>query len=215
MKFSLGKLLILTGIGSISISILLLAITFFPVLAQEIAFTIDAPDPSTKVVLNKQRSEGITEADSIFPVDDSFSVIIPKISANARIAGSVDPFNLLAYKKVLEKGIAHSDTSGKPGEGGFTFLFAHSGVNFYEAIGQNVRFYLLNKLATGDTIYVAYQEKLFTYQVYDTKVVAPDQVQYITAPPADRDETLVLMTCTPAGTPISRLLVFAELTTTS
>ncbi|MDP3957088.1 MAG: sortase [bacterium] len=69
-------------------------------------------------------------------------------------------------------------------------------------------FYLINKLEVGDDIIVFYKKQKFTYRVAGQKTVSPESVGYLTGSP-DKN-TLTLMTCWPAGTTLSRLIVVAE-----
>jgi LPXTG-site transpeptidase (sortase) family protein len=49
--------------------------------------------------------------------------------------------------------------------------------------------------------------KNYNYVVYDKKVVEPWQVSYITE---SKKTQLIVQTCTPIGTSLYRLLVFAD-----
>ena len=112
------------------------------------------------------------------------------------------------YQRALTKGVAHANGTSYPGESGNVFIFAHSGVDFYEATRYNAQFYLLSKLVTGDTIYLFYKKQKYVYRVTEKKVVSPEDVTYLTED--SQKKTLSLMTCTPAGTTLKRLLVIAD-----
>jgi LPXTG-site transpeptidase (sortase) family protein len=143
-----------------------------------------------------------------------FYIIIPKIQADARIIPNVDPYDIVAYAKALAFGIAHAAGTALPGQNGNTFLFAHSGRNFYDSSGQNVQFYLLDKLAIGDRIYIHYLGTVYTYEVFETKRVWPNEIQYLTNQNFDYNQ-LTLSSCWPAGVNYQRQLVLAKLLDTS
>ena len=68
-------------------------------------------------------------------------------------------------------------------------------------------FVLLDKLAPGDTISLDYQSHRYTYQVTDSKVVEPTDVGVLSS---TSSPTLTLITCTPPGTSLRRLVVTAK-----
>lgn len=146
---------------------------------------------------------------NITPVNTDFSIVIPKINANTKIIKNVDPFNPVIYQKALTQGVAHASTSSTPDTVGSVFVFAHSAGNWYQANQYNAVFYLLNKLNLNDQIFVYYQNKKYTYQVEETKLVSPKDISYLDN---NFDQSrLTLMTCWPPGTTLKRLIVIANL----
>lgn len=151
---------------------------------------------------------GVKNRQIITPIDPDYSIVVPKIAANARIIRNVDTSNESNYLEALKLGVAHAKGTNFPGKGGNIFLFAHS-TNYVWDIGDyNAVFYLLHKLDSGDEIHVLFEGVKHTYVVSDKKVVAPDDVKYLTE--ATSEETLTLQTCWPPGTTFQRLLVFAK-----
>lgn len=148
------------------------------------------------------------QVEFLVPQDPNFSVVIPKIGANARVIANVDPSNEKIYLEVLKNGVAHAEGTAFPGEGGHIFLFAHSTDYFWNVSSYNAVFYLLYKLEKGDEVNLFYQGHRFVYQVIEKKVVDPDQVEYLTR--KTNKEFLTLQTCWPPGTTLKRLLVFAK-----
>lgn len=144
----------------------------------------------------------------LIPVDTDFSIVVPKIAANAAVVGSVDPSNDQDYLPALQKGVAHAAGTALPGEGGLVYMFAHSTDYFYNVSSYNAVFYLLYKLEPGDEVNVFYKGIRYKYLVYDRKVVRPDEVQYLTG--KTNHEELRLQTCWPLGTTLERLIVFAR-----
>lgn len=144
----------------------------------------------------------------IVPEDPFFSVVIPKIGANARVLPNVDASNEKVYLDALKRGVAHVMGTAFPGEGGHIFLFAHSTDYFWNVGNYNAIFYLLGKLEVGDEIDIFYRNQRYVYVVREKTVVDPSEVQYITR--KTEKEFLTLQTCWPLGTTLKRLLVFAE-----
>lgn len=147
----------------------------------------------------------------ISPINREFSIVIPKIKANASILANIDPSNQTEYTKALKQGvIAHARGTTLPGVNGNSFLFAHSSVNFWEAGQINPVFYLLRELEAGDEIDVFYNNKRYLYLVTDKKIVEPNEVAYLNDQTSDYPK-LTLQTCWPPGTALKRLLVIAKL----
>lgn len=145
----------------------------------------------------------------IIPVDENFGIVIPKINANAKVIANVDPYNSTKYQQALTKGVAHALGTSFPGQPGNVFIFAHSSVDFFNAIRFNSVFYLLDKLEKGDEILLYYNKEQFKYQVTDKKIVAASKVNYLTE--SGDTKTVTLMTCWPPGTTMKRLIVIGEI----
>lgn len=127
-------------------------------------------------------------------------ITIPKINAQAPIVENVDPWNESEYKKKLEKGVAQAKDTN--------FFFAHSSGMPWEVTRFNTIFLRLGELHNGDTIIIEKDGKSQKYTVSDKKEVWPTDVNYL-KPRLKRDE-IILQTCTPIGTSLKRLLVFAR-----
>lgn len=203
------------GIALIAVSALVLLLTFFPVVTEEIKYQL-LPKHDDALVITREEAEKKSEDGTqtqtasavIYPVDEDFGIVIPKIAANAKVIPDVDWQDSGVYQKALTQGVAQAKGTAYPGEVGNIFLFAHSGVDFYEANRYNALFYLINKLVPGDEMYVFYKGQKFVYLVAAKKTVSPENVEYLKGDPTKK--TLTLMTCWPAGTTISRLIVVAE-----
>ncbi|OIP60203.1 MAG: hypothetical protein COZ29_02990 [Candidatus Moranbacteria bacterium CG_4_10_14_3_um_filter_45_9] len=202
-----------TGIVLVTMSVIIFLLTFYPVVKEELKYQFLPKHNNASVVTREEASRQIqtgekTGSDIIYPVDEGFGIVIPKLSANAKVIPDVDWMNEAVYQRALTRGVAQARGTALPGEAGNVFLFAHSGVDFYKAVRYNAQFYLLNKLVIGDEIDLFYNKQKFTYRVSGKKTVSPENVEYLTG---DREEkTLTLMTCTPAGTTLERLIVVAD-----
>ena len=212
----LSLVLMLFGGGCILLSVIIFFLTFSSVIKEEIKYAFLKPEKDTEVVIEQKPLKESTSEEKdttpktiITPVDPYFSIVIPKIGANSKVIENVDPNNEQEYQWQLSKGVAHAKGTAIPGSPGNSFLFAHSAGNFYQANQYNAVFYLLNKLEKGDTIYTVYYKQKYTYKITDIKVVDPSEVKYLKN--ISEKPILTLMTCTPAGTTISRLIVTAEL----
>ncbi len=149
----------------------------------------------------------IKQVEILSPVNPDFSIVIPKIGANAKVQQNIDASDEKIYLDALNKGVAHTLGTAYPGEGGHIFLFAHSTDYFWNVGSYNAIFYLLYKLGKGDEVNLFYQGQRYVYRVIGSEVVDPSQVQYLTR--KTNREFLTLQTCWPLGTTLKRLLVFA------
>jgi len=139
---------------------------------------------------------------------DGNAISIPKIKANSPIIENVDPFNKLEYDEALKQGVAHAKSTASPGQAGTVFLFAHSSALPWELTRVNAVFLRLGELKNGDIINIVQNGKKYTYEVTDKKVVWPNEVNYL----LNTSKTqLILQTCTPIGTSLKRLLIFATM----
>ncbi len=132
---------------------------------------------------------------------------IPKIQAQAPIIENVNPWNEAEYQKELKKGVAHAKgTATIASTSGTIFLFAHSYDLPWRITRQNSAFYRLGELQKNDEIMLIKNGKKYKYIVSDKKTVWPNEVSYLQN---TQKTQLILQTCTPIGTSLQRLLVFA------
>jgi len=142
--------------------------------------------------------------------DTQFSILIPKIGANAKVIPNVDPSNPEDYLPKLQLGVAHAAGSVFPGMNGNIYLFAHSTDNFWNVAQYNAVFFLLKDLKPGDEIVIFFENVRHNYVVTGSKTVDPSDVSYLVNSQKSNKETLILQTCWPPGTTWQRLLVFAK-----
>lgn len=221
------SLLVLRTVGNFLIlsSLFFIARTLYEPVKQEFRFITDKLGNKIYIVATKEdelnfslqqgsNTKGLLTktvdgktAQILVPEDPEFSVVIPKIGANARIIPNVDSSNEREYSEALKKGVVQAQGTAFPGEGGHIFLFAHSTDYWWNVSAYNAVFYLLGKLIKGDDINIYYKGERFVYRVIDTKIVDPSEVEYITR--KTNAEFVTLQTCWPLGTTFKRLLVFA------
>ncbi len=104
--------------------------------------------------------------------------------------------------KSLYKGIWHKSNSGNPIKKSNMVITAHR----FMYTNNSDTFYHLPKLKINDTIIITWEGKDYNYQVVETKIVNPDQIE-IEAP--TKEHILTLYTCTPLWTSSQRFVVIA------
>ena len=132
---------------------------------------------------------------------------IPKIHAQAKIVEQVDPRNETEYMQALKKGVAQAKGTSLPGQHGTSFIFAHSSGAPWDMTYMNTIFLRLGELNRGDTIIIERNGITYHYRVREKKEVQPTDVSYLSQ---NKRTQLILQTCTPIGTSLRRLLVFAD-----
>jgi sortase A len=137
-------------------------------------------------------------------------LIIPKINVDVPVVYDVMP-DYNSQMKAMESGVAYFGIPGansKPGQIGNTVLSGHSSNDIIDQGNYKFIFAQLDRLAKGDTIFVNYEGKRYVYTVTKTEVVKPTEVNKLVYPTTK--PILTLITCTPLGTSLNRLLVTAE-----
>lgn len=137
-------------------------------------------------------------------------LIIPKINVDVPVVYDVTP-DYDAQMKAMESGVAYFGIPGansKPGQIGNTVLSGHSSNDILDKGDYKFIFARLDQLEAGDSIYLNYEGKRYTYTVTKKKVVTPTEVSALVYPTTKPELTLI--TCTPLGTSLNRLLVTAE-----
>lgn len=131
-------------------------------------------------------------------------IIINKLNLDVPIVWDRTEENFI---QSLQYGVAHYKGTAKPGEKGNVFIAGHSSSYWWQRGPYSAIFSMIHQLELGNEVSVCYQGKVYIYKVTEKFVVKPDQVEvmYPTEEP-----TLTLMTCTPIGTAINRLIVRAE-----
>ena len=134
-------------------------------------------------------------------------ITIPKIHAQSPVINGVDPTNQAVYDEALKHGVAQAKGTSLPGQKGTVYVFAHSSGPIWEENYFNTIFLRLGELRKGDLIIIRRNGKDYNYRVREEKTVDPTQVSYLLN---NKKTQLILQTCTPIGTSLYRLLVFAD-----
>lgn len=154
-----------------------------------------------------QESEDIPTNLPAMPIpvlDAGMSILyIPKIGVKQEIIESS------SVKTIGDKAWRRPNTS-TPDQGSRTVLIGHR----YASIGgkRESVFYNLPKIQNGDLVYVYWKGSVYTYEVFDQKIVPPTAVQIEFATP---EPILTLYTCTPLWTAKNRFVVDARLISTA
>lgn len=137
-------------------------------------------------------------------------LIIPKINVDIPViySNTTDDATVEAQ---LQNGVVHYPIPGAnavPGQIGNGVILGHSTNSVFDTGSYKFAFLFLNRLTKGDTFYINYQGTRYTYVVTGSRVVNPNQIGELIV---TTDKPLMtLVTCTPIGTSLQRLLVSAE-----
>ncbi|MGE3278843.1 MAG: sortase [Candidatus Altimarinota bacterium] len=112
-------------------------------------------------------------------------------------------------QEVLREGVVHYPYTANPDQYGNVFLTGHSSYYPWDKGRYKDIFALLHKLEIGDEYSIYYKGEKYTYRVKEKFEVKPDDVSVLEQPTDQKISTL--MTCTPVGTVLRRLIVKAEL----
>lgn len=146
-----------------------------------------------------------------YGVETDFSIVIPKISAAAKVVPNIDPANEEEYRNALKSGVAHAKGSSFPSASeGTIYLFAHSTNSLANVSVYNAVFYELKSLEPGDKIIIFFAGQKHIYQVLEQKIIEANDVSWLTDQSGENGSKLVLQTCWPPGTSLKRLIVIAK-----
>ncbi|MFH0905626.1 MAG: class D sortase [bacterium] len=197
--------------------IVISAIVMGPTLYTQFTYYFDAPQENYSEkydlpVAARDSFADIADLSTFFEQQDFIAqadtIIIPKINVDAPIIYPESRDNS-AILDTIQNGVAHYAGTAMPGRLGNVFLTGHSSYYWWSGGKYNQVFGLLHQVESGDLVYIYYQGKKFIYKVTDAFVVLPNQVDVLEQP---QDKALLtLMTCTPIGTNLRRLIVRAEL----
>lgn len=134
------------------------------------------------------------------------NLTIPSIGVTAPITWKVQN-EPAAVTENLKNGLIQIDGTALPGEIGNVFITGHSSNYPWIKSPYNSIFALLNKVAVGDVVHLKYKNVDYLYRVSSTKVTNPDDLSVMKQ---TSNPILTLMTCTPVGTNLRRLIVVAN-----
>ncbi len=135
-------------------------------------------------------------------------VIIPKINVQLPLVYDTSTKES-DLQSSLENGVAHYPTTVMPGQQGNAAFFGHSSNNIFNKGKYKFAFVLLHELEPGDIFYLTRDSKLYTYKVYEKRIVDPTEIGVLNPVPG-KTATAVLITCDPPGTSLHRLVVWGE-----
>lgn len=143
-------------------------------------------------------------------------IVIPKLGKNIPIVRpSMESLMKEDWKRfeediqtALHGGVVHYPGSARPGQAGNFFVTGHSSYYPWDSGRYKDVFARLHELESGDTYSVYYGGDRHTYKITRKYEVRPSDVSVLDQPSTKRMATL--MTCTPVGTTLRRLIVEAE-----
>ncbi|MBI2463756.1 class E sortase [Candidatus Peregrinibacteria bacterium] len=142
-------------------------------------------------------------------------IIIPKIDKNIPIVETASKNRYEEKWEELEKnilndlknGVVHYPGTAQPGQKGNVVMTGHSSYYPWDEGKYKDVFALLDKLEIGDEIIIYFQQKEYRYNIIDFRDVNPDDINVLEQKDGYK---LSLITCTPLGTNLRRLVVTAE-----
>ena len=152
----------------------------------------------------------IVSSDGVAATDKN-EVIIPKINLEIPLDFTSKTIDEKEIEKGLDNGVVHYPTTSLPGQQGNAAFFGHSSNNIFNPGKYKFAFVLLHELQPGDTFYLTYDGVVYSYLVYDKKIVEPTDVGVLN-PVEGKKATATLITCDPPGTSLRRLVVWGEQT---
>lgn len=138
-------------------------------------------------------------------------LIIPKINVDVPVDYTVATTNEQQIQVSLRDGATHYNLPGAnamPGQNGNTVILGHSSNDIFNQGAYKFVFVLLDRLQPGDVFYLHYNGTRYIYKVTSSKVINPTDIAALQTGTSKPMATLI--TCTPPGTALQRLLVFGE-----
>lgn len=142
-------------------------------------------------------------------------IIIPSINTNVPVI-DVPEDKLIErnwtaleqdIQNALRSGVVHYPGTPLPGQSGNVVITGHSSYYPWDPGRFKDVFAVLHNLSIGDEIIIFHKQQKYTYQVTETKKVFPYEVDVLND---FNDDRLTLITCTPIGTNLKRLIITAK-----
>ncbi len=190
--------------------------------SQERMISHDLRDTSVsnveKALYDAKREVLDFSAYTLFPPDDR--IVIPRLNKNIPLQqlDSLDNLinqNWTAMEQQIQDKLLHGALlypgTVEPGFVGNTTITAHSSYYPWARPKDYIdAFALLPEMKVGDTIVIFYHGQKFNYKVNDIFEVEPDETSVLEQ--SDEHSELTLITCSPVGTTLRRLIIKAEQT---
>ncbi|MFA6305651.1 MAG: sortase [Candidatus Gracilibacteria bacterium] len=142
-------------------------------------------------------------------------LIIPRINQNLPVV-RINSESLIRrdwnalekeMQNALKDGVVHYPGTSIPGESGNMAITGHSSYFPWDSGRFKDVFALLHDVVQGDKLVMYWDGKKYIYEVTEIKVVLPNDISILKQTP---ESTLTLITCTPVGTNLKRLVVRAK-----
>ncbi len=138
--------------------------------------------------------------------DARVNVPVVGVSENSLISRNWDALER-ELQDALRNGVVHYPGTPLPNESGNVVLTGHSSYYPWDPGRFKDVFADLHSSEVGDEIVIFYNQQKYTYQVTEIKKVLPTEVNVLGD---SGDDRLTLITCTPIGTNLKRLIVIAK-----
>lgn len=158
-------------------------------------------------------SSSVLSIDPLTPINVGADpkLIIPKINVEVPVDYSTKTLDENKIQLSLRDGATYFPIPGAsalPGEKGNTVILGHSSNDIFNQGKYKFVFVLLDHLEVGDIYYLHYNGTRYIYKVTEKRVIDPRD---IAALQRGTDKALsTLITCTPPGTDLQRLLIYGE-----
>lgn len=162
----------------------------------------------------RERGELLSMLPPVGPPDNR--ILIPKLKLNVPlVTPPVDSLLRQDWAKVeediqttLTDGVVHYPGTARPGQAGNFFVTGHSSYYPWAPGKYKTVFARLPELQPGDEYWVYYKGDRHRYVIREKREVNPSDVTVLDQPEHKRMATL--MTCTPVGTTLRRLILVAQ-----
>jgi sortase A len=149
-----------------------------------------------------------------------FRLVIPKIDQNLPVI-TVPSTHVIDrdwdalendIQDKLKDGIVHYPATSLPDRGGNTVITGHSSYFPWDPGRFKDVFALLHDVDVGDKVALYYKQKKYIYQISEKDIVLPSNIDVLRQPGnKEQVNQLTLITCTPIGTNLKRLIVTGDL----
>lgn len=166
------------------------------------AHTLMWLQPSHAIIMQFESTE-----QAAAPISHDPRIIIPKLNVDAPLVFGMNRTDEPSVQKALESGVLHFAGSANPGQAGNAVFVGHSSNSVWAAGDYKFVFAMLERLEPGDEYALHHNAVRYIYRVSEKKIVSPSDVSVI-ANTAEATSTLI--TCTPTGTSLKRLVIHGE-----
>ncbi len=192
--------------------------------------SITAPEQEDSVVIQQELTEKLSKVPSLHVAGNSYAIldvlpsvgppenriVIPSLDLNVPIV--IPPRTALLaenwkqleedIQRSLQDGVVHYPGTAQPGQPGNFFITGHSSYFPWAPGKYKSVFARLSDLHVGDEYWIFYGGDRFRYRIREKKEIRPSDVSVLDQPVSKRIATL--MTCTPVGTTLRRLIIVAQ-----
>lgn len=152
-------------------------------------------------------SSSTDEKEEIIRVAPDPKIIIPSVGIDAPVVYGMTSIAEPDVQRALQDGVLHYANSPKPGQPGNSVYVGHSSNVPWAPGNYKFIFAPLEQLQLNEIFHLNYEGIQYTYRITSIEVVMPDNVSVLAS---TDNPTVTLITCTPIGTNLKRLVIKAE-----